>query len=94
MVTRHTTIQNEFGIHCRPSAVIIKAVRNYKGRLIVRFLGDECDPRSILGLMSLGLKKGDEIEIEVSGEDAERVADELAELFARQFDFPGAGKSG
>ncbi len=43
MIELPATIRNEQGIHCRPSAVIIKAVKNYDGEIRVISEEGECD---------------------------------------------------
>ena len=89
MASRQVTIQNANGIHCRPSAIIIKEVKQLDANQVKIHHGDEnCDPASILALMSMGLAKGDEVRVDVTGPKAERVADHVAELLERQFDFP------
>lgn len=83
------TVRNEFGIHCRPSAVIAQEVRSYPGRITVRTSdGREADPRRLLELISLGIHCGESVSIEVDGPDEDRVCARLVELFETNFDFP------
>jgi len=88
MVERTATIQNAQGIHCRPSAVIVKAMQGFEGE--VRILTDEgdCDPRSIMALLALGLQPGTRVRVEVEGDGEEAVAQQLVELLETHFDFP------
>ncbi len=88
MVERQATIRNAQGIHCRPSAEIIKVVESYGGQVTVGSPEGDCDPRSILALMALGLEQGTPITISVEGDNEEEMADALVELFERHFDFP------
>ena len=89
MASRQTTIQNENGIHCRPAALIIKELQKHPDHQVVLHRnGDQCNPGSILALMSMGLSMGESVRVEVTGPDAERVADCVAELLSRNFDFP------
>lgn len=81
-------IQNEAGIHCRPTAVIIKTIGQYEGRIEIINAEGRSDPRSMLGLMSLCLVKGTAVTIEVEGPDEERWANKLKDLFEFHFDFP------
>lgn len=81
------TIQNEHGIHCRPTALIMRSIGDYSGRIEVVCGNGRSNPRSMLGLMSLGLAKGVEIVIEVDGPDEESMALRLKELFETHFDF-------
>lgn len=89
MVSRQVIIQNENGIHCRPSAAILKEVQRHGENQVTLHHGEsQCNPGSILALMSLGLAKGDEVRVDVTGPKAEQVADQIAKLLEREFDFP------
>lgn len=88
MICKKTTIQNAYGIHCRPSGIISQAVRGYQGRVIVRGPdGSEAFPGSVLSLLSLALANGDDVEIAVEGPDEEQKCDELLALFSKNYDF-------
>ena len=89
MTKVQATIQNEFGIHVRPSAVIAKAVRDFTADITVTHAnGMTANPHAILSLISLGLTKGQIVTITVSGQDEEAVAARLVALFETIFDFP------
>lgn len=87
MIQLQATIQNEHGIHCRPTALIIKSIGNYDGRIEIICGNGRSNPRSMLGLMSLGLAKGVCITIEVEGPDENGMAARLKDLFETEFDF-------
>lgn len=91
MIQIQATIQNEHGIHCRPTALIIRSIGDYSGRIDIICGCERSNPRSMLGLMSLGLGKGVEIVIEVEGPDEEAMAVRLKELFETHFDFVREG---
>ncbi len=82
-------IRNNAGIHCRPSAVIVKEARGFNAEIVVRSSrGDTANPSSAIELLALGLDQGSEIEIQAKGPDAEPCCRRLAELFETQYDFP------
>ena len=81
-------IQNEAGIHCRPSAHIVKAMKDYPGTLLLRHDGEESDLRSMLSLMMLALTHGTEVEVEVSGPDEQNQFQKLIDLLEFEYDFP------
>ncbi len=87
MVEIEAVIRNEYGIHCRPSAVIIREISDYPGSITVISDDGECNPRSMLGLMSLGLACGTSVRIRVEGPDEEDTAASVKTLFERNFDF-------
>jgi phosphotransferase system HPr (HPr) family protein len=88
MAVKTAIIRNEAGIHCRPSAVIVKVVEGYQGRIRIISEDDSVDIRSMMSILSLGLREGAEITIEVSGPEEESMCTELVDLFERVFDFP------
>ncbi len=88
MFTGTATIQNGQGIHCRPSSAIIKSVLGYPGTVLIQSAKGDCDLRSVLDLIALGLECGEEVRIRVEGPDAETTGQRLVELFQTHFDFP------
>ncbi|MBQ9367649.1 MAG: HPr family phosphocarrier protein [Victivallales bacterium] len=88
MVKREGTVKNAYGIHCRPSAEVAKAVKKYKGKLeISNSEGKKADPRSVLALLSLTLTCGDKFSIVVDGPDEEAICDMLMSFMEKEYDF-------
>ena len=88
MVTKAATIKNSYGIHVRPSAIIVKFVQGYEGNAeVTSQKGEKANLKNILSLISLGMCKGQIATIRVSGPDEEKTAAELVTLFETQFDF-------
>ena len=88
MVVGSAEVTNAAGIHVRPSGIIFVASRSYEGSIVVTSGEKTANPAGVIGLIALGLARGDEVEISVSGPDEEEKLSELQELFAREFDFP------
>ena len=82
------TIRNKAGIHCRPSAILVKEGSEYPGEILVTAPSGSCTLKSALELIMLGLEEGTEISIQVSGPEEEEFAQKLKELFETHFDFP------
>ena len=91
MANRKATIQNSAGIHVRPSGVILSKTGDYKGTIRIQGNGSEIDLKGVIGLLSMGLSKGDNISITVSGPDEEKMCNTLVDLFEYNFDFPPKG---
>lgn len=82
-------VRNAHGIHCRPSAIIVKEARLYEDTLIrIEANGGHANPCSAIELLSLGLDRGTRVRICVEGPNGEACAAKLASLFERQYDFP------
>lgn len=89
MAEKKVIIQNKDGIHCRPSSIIISTAQEFpEHQFMVKSANGETELDSILSLLTLGLKKGDEITITVNGPNADVVCEKLAEQFETNFDFP------
>ena len=88
MFETKAVIRNEAGIHCRPSAILIKRGMTYAGSILVKADSGTCTLTSALELIMLGLEQGTKITVQVTGPDEEEFCKNLAELFETHFDFP------
>jgi len=88
MQIRHATIANAQGIHCRPSALIVKEFMGYAGKIRISNGNGSCDVSSVMQLLSLEMHQDSKVTIEVEGDNEAAVADRLVELFQTHFDFP------
>lgn len=88
MISKQTTVRNAYGIHCRPSGMIAKAVQGYEGKIEIKGpSGATAQPESVLALLSLALTWGDTVQVTVEGPDEEKMCNRLIELFEAHFDF-------
>ncbi len=90
MVEVKAVIQNAAGIHCRPTAEIVKTVSEYDGTVAVVAKSGSCEVGSALELLMLGLEQGTEIKLQIEGSDEESAAEQFKKLFETNFDFPDA----
>ena len=88
MEKRTAVIRNDAGIHVRPSGVIIGEVKDYSGIITVEANDFSVQLNSVMGLLSLGLVKGDRVQLKVEGPGEQDLIDKLVELFEKKFDFP------
>ncbi|MDF7824040.1 HPr family phosphocarrier protein [Pontiellaceae bacterium B12227] len=88
MFEAKAVIKNEAGIHCRPSAILVKEGSSYEGKILVTAPSGSCDLTSALECIMLGMEQGTEVTIKVTGPDEEAYARKLADLFETHFDFP------
>ncbi len=88
MFEANAIVKNEAGIHCRPSAILVKEGMAYSGEILVIAESGTCTLTSALDLIILGLEPGAGVVIQVTGPDEETFCKKLAELFETHFDFP------
>lgn len=84
-VTRTLKIVNEKGLHARASAKLVEVVEAHDARATVRKDGLDASGDSIMGLLMLAGSKGTSIEVETSGNEAEKLADAIEALVADRF---------
>lgn len=75
------TITDLVGLHARPAGLLVKEARKYESKVNIIKDQKASDATKLMMLMSLGVKYGDEITVEVSGNDEETAARELEEFF-------------
>ena len=71
------TITDEIGIHARPAGILAKKAKEYASRITVTKGGKTAEAQKLMAVMSLGVKKGNEVIITAEGEDEE---DAIAEI--------------
>lgn len=90
MPERSVTIRNKAGIHCRPSGVILNAIRDeFPGhRFFLAVKDGEIELGSIFDLLSLGLACGATARLKAEGPEAEKALRRIGDLLEYEFDFP------
>lgn len=78
-------LQNETGLHARPAAELVKLASTFKCDVNLSANGKTINAKSILAIMSLGIKASTEIEIECNGEDEEKAIKEVIAAFNNKF---------
>ncbi len=84
-VTRTVQITNRRGLHARASAKFVTMAAAQPIEVSVEKDGSCVTGTSIMGLMMLGAAKGDHITISASGDGAEAVVGQLAQLVEDRF---------
>ncbi|WP_224360615.1 phosphoenolpyruvate--protein phosphotransferase [Hyalangium versicolor] len=72
----------QHGMHARPAAAFSRHARLHAGTVTLSNKERTANGKSVVALMGLGARHGDTLLISVQGDQAERVAQELADLVA------------
>ncbi len=78
-------ITDEVGIHGRPAGILVKKCSEYKSKITIACKGKSADAKRIMGVMSLGAKKGDTVEVTIEGEDEAAAKSALEAFFKENF---------
>ncbi len=80
MKEANLVIKNETGLHARPAAMVVSEAGKYKSNLSIKKGAREVNIKSILGLLSLGASKGDEITIKADGPDENEAVEAIVKM--------------
>jgi phosphocarrier protein len=87
MATRTATIASSVGLHARPAALFVEAATNTGLDIEIGRAGeDPVDATSILGVMALGAKFGEEVVLTADGDGADAALDSLVQLLETDLD--------
>ena len=79
-VRRRVTVGNPQGLHLRTGDLFVRLAGQFESQIEVLCGEKRVDGKSLIDLCTLGAAQGMELEIEVSGPDAEAALNALAEF--------------
>ncbi|MEE9603370.1 MAG: HPr family phosphocarrier protein, partial [Thermoguttaceae bacterium] len=79
--TRTVVVTNESGIHARAATLVAELVRRFDSKVVVVKDRERVEGTDVLQILSLGAGRGNELSLEATGHDAERVLNALVQLF-------------
>ena len=80
MIQKKFKIDNEEGVHARPATSLVKACMQFDCQISLTALHRTVDFKSVMGVLSLGIFNGTEIEVVCSGIDEKEAMDEISKL--------------
>lgn len=80
-VTGEVRIQNQFGLHARPAAQLVKLAQQYNCEIRLRTANGEADAKSILDILSLAAGHGVKIHIHADGPDEKEALETVIGFF-------------
>ncbi|WP_034274651.1 HPr family phosphocarrier protein [Haloechinothrix halophila] len=90
MPERRVVVGSSVGLHARPAALFVQAAAQQSVEVLIGKDGGEfVDARSILSVIGLDAKGGDEVVLRAEGENADIALDELATMVATDHDAQG-----
>lgn len=77
------TITDEVGIHARPAGLLVKEAKKFASKTVINKDGKKAEAGKLMALMGLGVKCGDAVEVEITGDDEETAYEALKEFFEK-----------
>ena len=85
MFVREVDVKNQVGLHARPATYFIQKANSFRSSIWVENSDRRANAKSLLGILSLGISKGDIITILADGVDEEAAVDGLVALILGGF---------
>jgi phosphocarrier protein HPr len=87
MSERRVTIGSHVGLHARPAALFVQAAGAQPVKVrIANAAGKTVDATSMLGVLSLGVKGGEEVVLTAEGDSADEALEVLSALLVLDHD--------
>jgi phosphocarrier protein len=91
MPEKTVTVGSSVGLHARPAALFVQAAARQPVKVkIAKAGGDPVDARSILLVLGLDARGGEEVILSAEGDGAEQALEELATVVATDHDAEAA----
>ncbi len=85
MKTVELEVLNPEGLHARPAGVLAKKAAEFQSVVEIQIRGVSKSARSLMAVMSLGIKAGERVTISASGADEDAAVEAIGQLFKTQF---------
>jgi phosphocarrier protein len=79
------TVKDELGIHARPAGELVKQLAQAASDVALESNGKSGNAKSIMSIMSLAVKQGDDILFTISGNDEKEIASQLESFLQENF---------
>lgn len=85
MMLKNTyTITAENGLHARPATNLVNKATKYNSEINLEYNGKTVNLKSIMGILSLGVPRGAEVSIIISGSDEEQAMEAMTTTLKEQ----------
>ena len=85
MISETVVIQNRVGLHSRPATSFIQKANEYKCSVWIERDDRRVNAKSLLGVLSLGVLQGTEVNIIADGQDERDAIDAMVSLVNSDF---------
>lgn len=75
------TVKDESGLHARPAGALVNLAKGFKSEILIKKDSKSVNATKLMALMGLGIRKGDEISVTVTGDDESEAAEAIESFF-------------
>jgi phosphocarrier protein len=84
-VVKKLEIKNKLGVHARAAALLVQTVNKFAAHVSFSKDGQTADGRSIMEVLTLAATQGSKLQVEASGEDADKAVRAIEKLIDNRF---------
>ena len=85
MTSKEIIIENKVGLYAKPATLFVQAAARYRSDILISKAEKHANAKSLLGVLSLGICRGNRITLTTSGVDEEAALDALTSLLTSNF---------
>ena len=74
-------IKDEIGIHARPAGLLVKEAKKYASKVVIKANGKSAEATRLMAIMGMGVKCGQTVEVEVTGDDEDAAFEGMKAFF-------------
>ena len=74
-------IKDEIGIHARPAGLLVKEAKKYASKVVIKANGKSAEATRLMAIMGMGVKCGQTVEVEVTGDDEDTAFEGMKAFF-------------
>lgn len=82
MTQKAIQIKLETGLEARPVAMLVQVASQFESTVYINVDDRKVNAKSIMGMMSLGLASGEQINVTADGKDEEAAVDEIEKFLS------------
>lgn len=84
MIKKDIQIKLENGLEARPVALLVQEASKYDSTIYVQSGAKKVNAKSIMGMMSLGLDNGEQLQVTADGSDEQLAVDNIEKFLSGQ----------
>jgi phosphotransferase system HPr (HPr) family protein len=88
MFSKNVEITVPVGMHARPATLFVQTASRFSSSIFIVADGARINAKSLLGVLSLGISQGDNVEIIAEGKDEQEAIRVLYNLVKNDFNEP------
>lgn len=82
MTSKDIIIENKVGLYAKPATLFVQAAARFRSDILISKEEKHANAKSLLGVLSLGICRGNRITLTASGVDEEAAIDALSSLLS------------